>query len=93
MQNVILVCEMNQFDNLGWLSLLNTENGDKDILCTIDLNNYAEKVIEQSEQCKITDVILTGDNRYFLEGLEQGIYSYQFSQYNNNKISTTIITK
>ena len=93
MSDVILVLHFNQFDALGNLFLQETKgNKERQFLSFVWPNACGEMVRQAALQFSQKEIVLVGDNREFLEGLQEIILSEYTNNYDNNIIDITILT-
>ena len=92
MSDVILVLQFNQFDALGNLFLQDIGNQERQFLSMVLPNTCGQLVRQAALQFSQKEIVLVGDNREFLEGLQEIILSEYTNNYDNNIIDITILT-
>lgn len=93
MSDVILVLHFNQFDALGNLFLQDTKgNQERQLLSAVLPNTCGQLVRQAALRFSQKEIVLVGDNREFLEGLQEIILSEYTNNYDNNIIDITILT-
>ena len=93
MSDVILVLQFNQFDALGNLFLQDIKgNQERQFLSMVLPNTCGQLVRQAALQFSQKEIVLVGDSREFLEGLQEIILSEYTNNYDNNIIDITILT-
>ena len=92
MSNVKLILSFNQFDAVGSLFLQNIDSQERQLIHYVLPNTCGPYVRQAALQFEQNDLILIGDNREFLNGLQNIILEEYIKNYDNNTLNITIIT-